>query len=282
MRSLRPIHLALIGACLLTIVLLSFVSTTPSEGYKSEVAQETEQHPAVPIEAVVQEERSSLKPDQSGVIASLEQAIKGESSVVRRGILYDSLVKYLGYTGKYVLAAYYAEEKAKQNNGSGSDWMNAGERYRSAASFQQHEDHLPAVYKSAIACFEKALQLDPGNLDAQTGLGIAMVDGTNDPMSGIKILQAVDSIDSTHINSQLALADFAVRTQQYDKAIERYSRVLKLKPEYYAIHLSLAELYSAKYDTANVIVQLKAYSAVTDDPVMKAEIDEEISKLVKK
>jgi tetratricopeptide (TPR) repeat protein len=227
------------------------------------------------------EERNSLTAEQSGVVASLEHSVHGESDIVRRGILYDSLVAYLGYSGKYVLAAFYAEDKAKHGNGSGTDWVTAGERYRTAASFQQHEDHLPAVFASAIACFEKALQLEPNNLDAKTGLGISMVDGTNDPMSGIKVLQGVEAIDSTHINAQLALADFAVRSQQYDKAIERYSKVLRLKPEYYAIHLSLAELYNAKHDTANVIVHLEAYSVITDDPVMKAEIDQEIENLKK-
>lgn len=268
----------LLGACVLIIVLLGFASTTPSERATPEVA---EQHTGVSIENVIKEERNSLRPEQSGVVETLEQQIKGESGIVRRGILYDSLVKYLGSSGKYVLAAFYAEEKAKNNNGSGTDWMNAGERYRSAASFQQHEDHLPAIYTSAIACFQKALELEPGNLDAKTGLGIAMVDGTNDPMAGIKVLQEVEATDSNHINVQLALADFAVRSQQYDKAIERFTKVLRLKPEYYAIHLSLAELYDAKHDTANVLVHLEAYSNITDDPVMKAEIDQAIQNLKK-
>jgi tetratricopeptide (TPR) repeat protein len=278
MRSLGRHQLILLGACVLTIVLLGFASTIPTKGTVPETA---EQPAGVPLEEVVKEERNSLKPDQSGVIASLEQAIGAEGDVVRRGILYDSLVQYLGYSGKYVLAAFYAEEKAKSNNGSGTDWMNAGERYRSAASFQQHEDHLPSIYKAAIDCFNKALRLEPGNLDAKTGLGISMVDGTNDPMQGITILKEVEAADSNHINVQLALADFAVRSQQYDKAIERFTRVLKLKPEYYAIHLSLAELYNAQHDTANVVMHLEAYSAITDDPVMKAEIDQEIANLKK-
>lgn len=278
MRRLGLNQLILLGACVITVVLLGFASTTPSEGITPEVA---EQPMGVPIESVINEERNSLTADQSGVIASLEQSIKGESDIVRRGILYDSLVAYLGYTGKYVLAAFYAEDKAKHGNGSSTDWMAAGERYRTAASFQQHEDHLPAVYTSAIACFDKALQLDPGNLDAKTGKGISMVDGTDKPMDGITILKEVEAADSNHINVQLALADFAVRSQQYDKAIERYSKVLKLKPEYYAIHLSLAELFNAQHDTANVIVHLEAYSAITDDPVMKAEIDQEIANLKK-
>lgn len=277
-RSFGLNQVIVLGACVLIIVLLGFASTTPKQRSAAPVAG---QPAGIPLTEVVKEERSSLKPEQSGVIASLEQAIEAEGDVVRRGILYDSLVRYLGFSGKYVLAASYAEEKAKRNNGSGTDWMNAGERYRSAASFQKHEDHLPPIYKAAIDCFTKALQLEPGNLDAKTGLGISMVDGTNDPMAGITILREVEAADSNHINVQLALADFAVRSQQYDKAIERYKRVLKLKPGYYAIHLSLAELYNAKHDTANVVVHLKEYSAITDDPVMKAGIDQEITLLEK-
>lgn len=276
MRSLGRNQIIVLGACVVTIVLLSFVSTTPSKRNTETVAEQVRK---VPIEEVLKEERSSLKPDQSGIVASFEQAIKAEPDVVRRGILYDSLVRYLGAGGKYVLAAMYSEEKAKANAGSGSDWMNAGERYRQAASFQQHEDHLPSLYEASIRCFQKALQLEPGNLDAKVGLGIAMVDGTNDPMAGITLLREVEAKDSTHINMQLALGEFAIRSQQYDKAIERFNRVLRMKPEMYALHLSLAEIYDAQSDTAMVVYHLKAYSAVTDDPVMKTEIDEAVKRL---
>ncbi len=276
MRSLGRSHWVILGACVITIVLLGFVNTTPSTGKKSEVSQQPN---GLKLEDVVKEERNSLKPDQSGVIASLEQAIKGENDIVHRGQLYDSLVKYLGRSGKYVLAAFYAEQKAQQNSGSGTDWMAAGERYRSAASFQDHEDHLPSLYESAIRCFSKALELEPANLDAKVGLGIAIVDGTSDPMKGITLLREVETADPSHMNVQLALADFAVRSKQYDKAIERYKRVLAMKPELYAIHLSLAELFEAQNDTTQVIFHLEAYAAVTDDPVMKAEIEKALESL---
>lgn len=276
MRRIGRNQIIVLAACVVTIVLLSFVSTSPSGRKTPEVAQ---QATGIPLEDVLKEERSSLKPDQSGIVASFEQTIKTESDIVRRGVLYDSLVRYLGSSSKFVLAAFYAEEKAKANAGSGTDWMSAGERYRQAASFQQHEDHLPPLYEASIRCFRKALELEPDNLDAKTGLGIALVDGTSDPMAGITLLREVEAKDSTHINTQLALAEFAVRSQQYDKAIERFSKVLRLQPDMYAIHLSLAELYDVKQDTAMVIHHLKAYSAVTDDPVMKAEIDKVVESL---
>jgi tetratricopeptide (TPR) repeat protein len=276
MRNLGRSQWVILVACVLTIVLLSFANTIPSASKIPEVAT---QPSGVPLEEIVKEERGSLKPDQSGVIASLEQAIKNESDIIHRGQLYDSLVKYLGGSGKYVLASFYAEQKAKVNNGSGSDWMAAGERYRSAASFQQHEEHLPALYESSVRCFTKALELEPANLDAKVGLGIAIVDGTNDPMKGITLLREVEAADSTHVNVQLALADFAVRSKQYDKAIERYNKALRLKPELYAIHLSLAELYEAQNDTNQVVYHLEAYAEVTDDPVMKAEIEKALVNL---
>lgn len=276
MRSLGRSQWIVLAACVVAVVLLSFVSTTPSGRKAPEMA---EQPKGVPLEEVIKEEKSTLSADQNGVVASFEQSIGSENNMVRRGMLYDSLVRYLGVNGKYVLASFYAEQKAKTSNGSGSDWMNAGERYRQAASFQDHTDHLPAIYQASIRCFEKALELEPGNLDAKVGLGIAMVDGTNDPMTGIAKLQEVEKLDSNHINMQLALADFAVRSQQYDKAIARFNKVLKLEPQMYAIHLSLAELYDVKQDTAMVIYHLEAYSSVTDDPVMKAEIDKAVKGL---
>src|SRR5687768_13047068 len=107
MRSLGLNQLILLGACVVVIVLLGFASTTPSH---RNVPEAEVKPPGVPLEAVIKEERNSLRPDESGAIAALEQAIKNESDIVRRGQLYDSLVKYLGRSGKYVLASFYAEE----------------------------------------------------------------------------------------------------------------------------------------------------------------------------
>jgi len=276
MRKPGPAQFGVLVACALTVVLLSFVNTVPKAKAQTETHVE---HSGVDLNALIEEEKSLLTPDQAGVVASLENAIRNESDVVRRGVMYDSLVKVLGAYSRYVFAAYYAEEKAKANNGSGNDWMAAGERYRSACSFQKDEAHLPPLYESSIRCFNKALQLEPNNLDAKVGLGIAIVDGTADPMKGITILREVEAADSNHINMQLALADFAVRSKQYDKAIARFEHVLRIKPEYYAIHLSLAELFEAQNNTPKVIYHLEAYAAVTDDPVMKAEIEKVLENL---
>jgi len=92
----------------------------------------------------------------------------------------------------------------------------------------------------------------------------------------------VEVADSTHVNVQLALADFAVQSQQYDKAIERYSKAIRLKPEYYGIRLNLAELYQVKGDTAAAIQQLELYVQKETDPLVRNDVENAIRQLRKK
>ena len=278
MRSLGAKQLIVLGACVVTNVLLGFVSTSPS----SRVAPQEPQVQTLSLDELIHSERDVLDPAMAGVIASFEQMISAEQDVVRRGMVYDSLIDYLDNNRKFILASFYSEEKARANSGSSADWMMAGERYRRAGTFQTDPSRKPALYGEAIRCFEKSLQLDPRNLDAKVGLGITKVDGTSDPMSGVTMLKEVLAADSLHIDAELALAEFDIRSNQLDFAITRFNKVLRQRPDMYALHLSLAEVYGAKNDTAMVLVHLKAYSSVTDDAVMKAAIDEDIKTLEQK
>ena len=106
-----------------------------------------------------------------------------------------------------------------------------------------------------------------------------MVQGTNDPMGGIKKLLEVVEADSTNVNAQLALADFSVRRNAPDKAIARYSTALRLRPDYYGLHLNLAELYQQMGDTAKAIDHLEKYVQIETDPLTKNDVENAIRKL---
>lgn len=281
MRSLGRNQFIVLGACVITIVLLGFVSTSPSERAVP-VVEEQQNITAIPLQELVNEENNLLGADVAGIVETFEHAIIAETDIVRKGILLDSLIDYLGDHNKFILAASFTEQKATATTGSATDWMIAGERYRRAGTFQTDMARKKSLYDASIRCFEKSLQLDPGNLDAQVGLGIAIVDGTNDPMKGIGMLQDVEKKDSNHIEMQLALAEFAMRSNQVEKAIYRFNKVLVLNPQKYALHLSLADIYGSMNDTAMVIYHLKQYSSLTDDVVVKAAIDKDIQTLERK
>lgn len=193
--------------------------------------------------------------------------------------MFDSLIRLCGYSKEYAFAAWASEQKAVKNNGSDADWQVAGERYQTAASFQEDQQNVPALYEAAERCFNKAMEIQPKNLDAKVGLAICVVQSGGDPMSGIKMLLEVVAADSTNVNAQLALGDFSVKRGAPDKAIVRYSAALRLRPDYYALHLSLAEQYEALGDTASAISHLEAYVEKETDPLVKNDVENAIRRL---
>jgi tetratricopeptide (TPR) repeat protein len=262
----------------ISTVLLSFVSTVSPGSNK----------PVVPSQGIesgfsLQDQLAKARKDMpTNVIAqvnAIEGAIQTNRDAVERGHLYDSIIRFLGMNKQYVYAAWLTEEKASKNNGSDVDWQSAGDRYTAATGFQEDEKNTPALFEAAMRCFNKAIEMNPKNLDAKVGLGICMVQATNDPMSGIKQLLQVDSIDPTNVNAQLALADFSVRRNAPDKAIVRYSNALRLRPDYYGLHLNLAELYQQMGDTAKAIEHLQKYVQIETDPLTKNDVENAIRKL---
>lgn len=278
MRKISSKQWMVIGAAIICTVLLGFVSTT-SSGNKTPQVMSQEIEAGHSIEDQISQARKDMNSDVLVQLNAIEGAILTNRDAVRRGQMYDSIIRFLGMNKAYVYAAWLTEQKAIKNNGSGSDWQQAGERYTSAAGFQKDEHNLPALFDAAIRCFDKAIELEPKNLDAKVGKGICLVSGSNDPMKGISLLLEVVAVDSTNVNAQLALADFSVQRNAPDKAIVRYATALRLRPDYYGLHLNLADLYQQMGDTAAAISHLEKYVLVETDPLAKNDVENAIRKL---
>jgi cytochrome c-type biogenesis protein CcmH/NrfG len=73
--------------------------------------------------------------------------------------------------------------------------------------------------------------LQPANLEAKTGLGVAYVNGGGMPMQGISLLLDVVKQDPTNHEAILNLGMFAMRSGQYDKAVLRFKTLIAQKEE---------------------------------------------------
>jgi tetratricopeptide (TPR) repeat protein len=277
MRRFSAIHWGLLCAAVISTVLLSFVRTVPTGSKRVPVATHNEE--GVSLDQQIAEARKRLDPQLQEQVAVVESSIRTERDYIRRGQLYDSLTRILASARELVFAAWISEQKAIGNNGSGSDWQVAGERYRAAVSFQHDARNTGALYEAAMRCFNKALELEPKNSAAKIGLGICIVESTGDPMKGVGLLLEVEKEDSTNVDVQLALGDLAVQSKQFAKAVDRYNKALSLRPDLYAIHLSLADVYTESGDTASAIAHLEAYVKLETDPVTRNDIENAIQRL---
>jgi tetratricopeptide (TPR) repeat protein len=279
MRRISAVQLAVIGAAFVITVLLSFVHTWPAQG-KTIPQATVDPANSVSFDNLIRVSRSTLKPDLQSAVNIVEASITSERDANKRAQLFDSIIHLLSNGKQYVMAAYFSEQKAIKNNGNSADWEQVGERYRNAASFIEDQNSVTPLMVKARSCFDKALALDANNLDAKVGIAICIVESPGgNPMDGITMLLDVVAKDSNNVNAQLALGDFSVKRNAPDKAIVRYKNAMRIQPEFYGLHLNIADLYVQMGDTASAIGELQAYVQKETDPQVKNDVQNAILRL---
>jgi tetratricopeptide (TPR) repeat protein len=209
---------------------------------------------------------------------SLEPGQKQNLDKLTAANNYDSLTSVWTGLKRPDLAAHYAEETAKAKN-MAENWFKAGNRYYYSVQFTQDKSEVPVLYQCAMRCFEKGLKLEPDNADAKIMLASCYVEGTQDPMEGVRRLREIERTDSNNVKLQLTFAFFSVKSQQLDKAISRFKKVLQIDSNYVEAYLHLADAYEQRGEIEQTIAMLEKYAAKTPDVTAKLEINKYIQQL---
>lgn len=139
-------------------------------------------------------------------------------------------------------------------------------------------------YDAAIACYQKALQANPNNASARSGLGLLLIhegrvdDGRKqlqeavklDPKAeaawlelgvlwqqqgnyqeSVKCLQKAAALNPSSAPTQFALGISQMNLRQYDGAIAAFQKTTQLTPTDYSAFIWLGNAYGAKGDTAH-------------------------------
>ena len=215
--------------------------------------------PKLPTEA-----KSETKED-ADLSASFAEAKKTATSEQKN--LFDRLEKSL--------------LKAQADNNEAS-WVASADDFLKGARFIQG-DQKASLYKGAIAGYEKTLELNPDNLSAKVNLGASIVESSsmlgNQPMKGITLLREVIQKDSNNIEANLQLGLFSVTSQQFDKAIERFLRILRIDSTHIDMHVYLGDTYLTMGNKQKAIESYENYKTRVKDTLIVKDIDEYIKKL---
>jgi tetratricopeptide (TPR) repeat protein len=176
-------------------------------------------------------------------------------------------------------SAFYCEIIARSSNNY-PDWIKAGDRFTDA--YQATKDSLaqPALVQKAIETYQKALELKPSSLDAKTGLGVAYVSGTPNPMQGITLLLEVVKKDPKNVKANMNLGLFSIKSGQFDKAVNRFQTVIEVKPTPDA-WFYLASAYENLGNKAEAIAAYQKSKELAADPDLTRYVDIKIQELKK-
>ena len=150
-------------------------------------------------------------------------------------------------------------------------------------AFRLSKNQSKEMISKAIASYEKVIALNANNLEAQTAIGVAFVEGSallgEMPMKGIGILKDVLNKDPENIDALTNLGYFAIQSGQYEKAIERFETVLTIDPENAEAYIYLTDIYLSQKNIEKGIETLEKYKALVKDPLVEQQVDDYIKEI---
>ena len=131
--------------------------------------------------------------------------------------------------------------------------------------------------------FERSLRINDKNDSSIVGLGACYIFGNiaDNPMAGILKVRQVVERDSTNIFAQLVLGHGSLISEQYDKAIDRFGKVLSIQPQNLEAILMMAEVYERKADKPNAVKWYSTALPLAPNPNMKTALEKRIEELKK-
>jgi len=277
-------QLILLTAGLILVASLFFFGRT-SEPKKQSASEQQSTVKSFDVHSFIKTTNDSLGSERALYISELQNNISRGAVTDQQVKAYETLAGFYRDSIKiFEPYAFYTSEAAKLDN-SEKKLTFAARLFLDRLRAEHDESKLNWLTSEAIQLFEKALALNPNNDELRIGLGSAYVFGRGrsgnpqETMKGIQELLAVARKDSTNMRAQLVLGIGGYVSGQYDKAIERFSKVIKAEPSNLEAIAFLADTYAAKGDKAEAIKWYNISKRLVNDPHYTQEVDERIKSL---
>jgi tetratricopeptide (TPR) repeat protein len=233
----------------------------------------------------INKQKQSLGAAANKQIEVLEAKLSSQTAVNEKVKTYNALASiWKDSANSFEPYAYYISDAAKLEN-SEKNLTFAARLWLTSIRGEKDEKILAWKTASAIALFEKAIQLNPNNDTLRIDLGSAYIFGkanTGNPqetMKGIQEILTVARKDSTNLRAQLMLGIGGVVSGQYSKAVERLLKVAQLQPNNVEAVAYLADAYAGLKNKAEAVKWYNVSKRLVNDSHYSAEVDERIKVL---
>ncbi len=252
-------------------------STTPVVPVASEPIAE------ISTEAILATAKEKLSPGQQAYVAKLESAVVRGDVKDQQIKVFKQLADFWRDSAHALLPyAYYSSEAAKLENSEKSLTF-AAHFYLNGLRGQENPSIRKWMGLQSKELFEKALVLNPNNDSLKIGLGSTYLFGniSEAPMEGITLIREVAERDTTNMYAQFMLGVGGMISGQYDRAIERFRKVVAYQPQNPEVIVMLAESYERKGDKENAIKWYEEGKKIILNREILQEIDHRIEELRK-
>jgi len=227
--------------------------------------------------------KETLNPAQIQWMNDLEQSvIRGDVKKQKLDVLHQLAHFWQDSARIFEPYAWYEAEAARLENSEKSLTFAA---HLFLENLRNEENERLKKWKALQAkdLFERSLRINDKNDSTIVGLGACYIFGNiaDNPMEGISKVRQVVERDSTNIFAQLVLGHGSLISGQYDRAIDRFGKVLAINPKNLDAILMMAEVYERKADKPNAIKWYSNALPLASNPNMKIALEKRIEELKK-
>ena len=227
--------------------------------------------------------KNTLSASQSSYLSGLETDLPSDSAA--RAEKFRQIASFWKDSIKaFEPFAYYFSEASKLDNSEKSLTF-AAHLMLDNLRMQQNEAMLAWHSNETIDLFKRALTFDPDNDDLRIGLGSAHIYGQgragnpDETMKGIQEVLTVARKDSNNMKAQMVLGVGGMVSGQFDKARDRFLKVVSNQPNNLEAIAYLADTYAAMGEKQEAIKWYNISKKLADNPHYSKEVDERIRQL---
>ncbi|RYZ85822.1 MAG: tetratricopeptide repeat protein [Proteobacteria bacterium] len=226
---------------------------------------------------------TNLSPSQSAFLSSIKKDLPQDSA--SRAAKFHEIARFWRDSLKaFEPFAYYTSEASKLENSEKSLTF-AAHLMLDNLRMQQNEAVLGWHSNETIDLFKRALIFNPESDDLRIGLGSAYIYGegragnAEETMKGIQEILAVANKDTTNMKAQLVLGVGGMVSGQFDKARDRFLKVVANQPNNLEAIAYLADTYAALGEKQEAIKWYNISKKLADNAHYSREVDERIRQL---
>mgnify|MGYP005854289993 CR=1 FL=1 len=219
---------------------------------------------------------AEISEEQASTIEALKTALKNapeKDKVIRLNELARQFVKI----NKFDSAAFYFE-KAALINGTAQNYKNAGNAYYEALTFAVNAEKANKMAEKARFWLEKASEADAADIESKAKIALTYVNSES-PMQGILKLRTLAEENPQNEFIQYNLGILSYQSNQYDKAVGRFEKVVAINPKsvngYFYLALSQKELGKK----AEAIKNFKMAAQLDPSEEIQTSVNEQLAEL---
>ncbi len=251
--QLNKYQFALIAFAIVAFLTMYFGCETKSKNIQALEKSRAISMEVTGIQNIINEARKKLTQNQLNAIEAMTAQLDKDTAnmLATLQLLSSEWYKY----GHAAVSGHYAEEIALKSNDEQS-WSITGTTYVYGIKSSTDDKTKEFCKSRAIKAFEKAISLNPSNIDNQVNMALCYVESPSqdNPMKGILMLRELNTKHPDNVGVITQLARLAIKTNQIDKALERLNQALKLDSKNKTTLCLLAEAYALANDTQNAEV----------------------------